>query len=79
MVNLHSHFIKIITIMGFMALLSNAVVPIDPQQLCPAEYYRNSTDTCRFCADDMVACRICTNSTICLACTDQYYLDSGGT
>lgn len=52
--------------------------PAGPQysfQNCPTEYYRNSTDSCRLCALDLLGCRKCTNSTSCLACSDQFYLN----
>ena len=31
---------------------------------------------CRPCASDMLGCRSCTNGSVCLACTDQYYLST---
>lgn len=43
---------------------------------CPAEYYWNSSFVCRFCALDMVGCRLCNTSSVCLLCTDHYYLAS---
>lgn len=52
---------------------------INPQQFCPTEYYRNSTDTCRFCALDLPGCRKCTATPSCLECTDQYHLTSSNT
>ena len=50
--------------------------PVNLEQHCPPEYYQDSSDSCRFCALDMLGCRKCTNSTECLVCTDQYYLDA---
>jgi len=51
--------------------------PQNSQQFCPAEKYMDTANSCRMCARDMTGCRKCTNATVCLACSDQYYLNTG--
>ena len=73
----HLYLLSILTILPTIIITTPTNI-ISPLQHCPAEYYRNGTDTCRFCADDLVGCRMCTNGTECIECSDQYYLDGSG-
>ena len=50
--------------------------PSNPKPICPMEQYMTSAPICRKCNADMVGCRMCNNATVCLVCTDQYYLNT---
>lgn len=42
---------------------------------CPMTSYINGT-TCRSCNTDMIGCSLCRNSTYCIACLLNYYVDT---
>jgi hypothetical protein len=44
-------------------------------QGCPVEQYLNAS-SCKFCASDIIGCRICNSSSYCFNCTDGYYINT---
>lgn len=43
---------------------------------CPVGSYPNKT-VCKLCAETLVGCSICLNSTVCKSCLSGYYINNG--
>lgn len=48
----------------------------DPPFRCAIDQYKFNATKCEYCIKTLTGCRKCNSSTVCVICTDQYYLNS---